>query len=129
MFSNIKAGMIVTIIPATTMLTKYVNVEVMATGCGYGLAEGYSDIAATQANIYSTLEGKDVPNDVRAYEYILFKDNSGKVIAMPDAWIDSVNVIESISATLELSLDNLEVLSAIHKYLDARGIAYTSRVN
>lgn len=124
MFKEIKPGMVVDIIPATTLLTRQMNVKVMGT-CGYEMAENYSDVAARHANIFSTLTGKDVDNDVWQYEYIIFKTPDGVTHAWPDAWIDKVNVVEKIQAMFRTTHSSMQELTELRNYLDARGIEYT----
>lgn len=127
MFKDIRAGMTINIVPATTLLQRQMNVRVMGT-CGYELAESYDDIAARHANIFTTLTDKDIPNDVWSYEYLIFRGPDGKPQAWPDAWIDNITVVEKIRARIQTEHSSLDEIEKLRNYLDSRAIPYTIEV-
>lgn len=123
MFSDLEYGMMVNIIPATSLLPKLEAVTVLGK-CGYDLAETISDIAATQANVFSTIE-KEIDSDFRLYEYLIYRDASGERHAIPDAWIENVVIVQKLKVRLDVTLDNRETLEKLQGFLESRAIEYT----
>tara|TARA_Y100001956_G_scaffold81951_1_gene101123 strand:+ start:1550 stop:1948 length:399 start_codon:yes stop_codon:yes gene_type:complete len=117
---GIASGKIVNLVPDTPLLSKIDHVEVLATG-GYKIAKSYTDVDAKHAEIYSSLETSDVPNDVRAYTYIIIAGRDGRPEAYADAWLKSVNEISKLEAKFTLALDNTDELNEVRRALQSRG--------
>lgn len=118
--NGVAAGTIVNIVPDTPLISKIDHVEVLATG-GYKIAKSFSDVDARHAEIYSSLETPEVPNDVRAYNYIIIQNREGRPEALADAWLKSVTVVQKIRARFDLELDNMDELNELRRALQARG--------
>ncbi len=118
--NGVAAGTIVNIIPDTPLLSKIEHVEVLATG-GYKIAKMYTDVDAKHAEIYSSLETADVPNDVRSYSYIIVTGRDGRPEAYADAWLKSIAVVNKLLVKFELNIDNTDELNEIRRALQSRG--------
>ncbi|MUY37214.1 hypothetical protein GLN57_26515, partial [Shigella flexneri 2a] len=80
--------------------------RVLASKVGYEFAKtAGEDLAAIQKNIYSSLVAQP-SNDLTAYNYMLFRDSTGKVGVAADAWVREVRVITSLTARFVVQLDN-----------------------
>lgn len=113
-------GSIVNITMDTNLLGGHTNVEVLATA-GYKLARSYEDIDAIHANIFSTLNTPDVPDDVQQYRYVIIKSGE-HITAVADAWISSITVVNKITATIRnIELDSLDDLMLIRTTLAGIG--------
>lgn len=118
--NGVAAGTVVNIVPDTPLITKIDHVEVLATG-GYKIAKSFSDVDARHAEIYSSLETPEVPNDVRSYSYIIIQNRDGRPEAFADAWLKSVNVVQKLQAQFVLDMDNTDELNEIRRILQSRG--------
>lgn len=118
--NGVAAGTVVNIVPDTPLITKIDHVEVLATG-GYKIAKSFSDVDARHAEIYSSLETPEVPNDVRSYNYIIIQNRDGRPEAFADAWLKSVNVVQKLQAQFVLDMDNTDELNEIRRILQSRG--------
>lgn len=113
-------GSVVNIVMDTNLLGGHTHVEVLGTA-GYKMAVGYEDIDAIHANIYSTLNTPDVPDDVHQYRYLIIKSGD-KFTAVADAWISSITVVNKITATIRnIELDSMDDLILIRKTLASIG--------
>ncbi|ORS94379.1 phage DNA polymerase-associated SH3 family protein, partial [Escherichia coli] len=60
-------------------------------------------------------------NDLTAYNYMLFRDSTGKVGVAADAWVREVRVITSLTARFVVQLDNKQEKEDLEAALAARG--------
>lgn len=120
-FSSIEPGSIVNIVYDTPLKGNETRVRVLASKVGYEFARtAGEDLAAIQKNIYSSLVGQPT-NDLTAYNYMLFRDSTGKVGVAADAWVREVRVITSLTARFVVQLDNKQEKEDLEAALAARG--------
>lgn len=119
--NSLKSGQVVSFKLNTNLIPDiFTNVKVLGV-VGFDLAINVEDVAATHANIYSTLP-EGTPENPEDYDYLIVETIDGERKAVGGPWIrDPINLVDSASIRVVVNNATTADVEKVRDALNAYG--------